>query len=86
MIRVNGVNITLLTSLTVLTAVVLTVIRVIKVPPAERTAPRLPPLTEREGIGLVLTCHSVTSHVEGPPEGEGAFAVGAFDYLIHYRA
>lgn len=85
MIRVNGVNITLLTSFTA-PAVVLMVIGVIKVPPAERTAPRLPPLTEREGICLVLAGYGIASHVEGLPEGEGAFAVRAFYNIIHYRA
>ena len=85
MIRVNGVKITLLTSIIILT-MILTVIGVVKISPAERTAPRLPPLTEGEGVGLILAGHGVTSHVEGLPEGEGAFAVGAFYNIIHYRA
>ena len=84
MIRVNGVNITLLTSFTA-PAMVLTVIGVIKVPPAERTAPRLSPLTEGEGIRLIFTGHGVTSHVEGLPEGEGAFTVRAFYDVVHNR-
>lgn len=68
-----------------ISAVVLTVIRVVQVPPAERTAPRLPPLAEGEGVPLILARYSVTTHVEGLPEGEGAIAVGAFDNLIHNR-
>lgn len=85
MTGVNGVKITLLTSVITLTMIHI-ILRIIKVPPAERTTPRLPPLTEGEGVLLVFARYSITAHVEGLPEGEGAFAVGAFYDLIHYRA
>ena len=68
-----------------ISAVVLMVIGVVQVPSAERAAPRLPPLTEREGVLLIFACDSVTTNVKGLPEGEGAIAVGAFDNLVHNR-